>query len=125
VSYLGPFNKEFRELLIKRDFFSDCAKLNVPVTPNMNIAAFLVEDSVIGEWNLQSLPTDELSVQNGIMVTNAARYPLLVDPQGQGRTWIMNKEAVNNLCVTQLNDKMFRCVLPRVAPALSAAFLCT
>jgi len=81
----------------------------VPITPALNITQFLVEDATVGEWNLQGLPTDDLSIQNGIMVTNAARYPLLVDPQGQGRTWIMNKEQVNELRVTQLNDKMFRC----------------
>lgn len=30
VSYLGPFNKEFRELLMSRDFYGDCIKLNIP-----------------------------------------------------------------------------------------------
>ena len=57
---------------------------------------------------LQGLPTDDLSVQNGIMVTRATRYPVLVDPQGQGRTWIMHREEANQLKVTQLNDKLFR-----------------
>lgn len=36
------------------------------------------------------------------------RYPVLVDPQGQGRLWLMNREEANQLKVTQLNDKMFR-----------------
>lgn len=110
VSYLGPFNKEFRDLLIKRDFFADCRDQDVPTTPNMNLTAFLVDDATVGEWNMQGLPTDDLSIQNGIMVNNAARYPVLVDPQGQARTWILNKESKNELRVSQLNDKMFRCV---------------
>jgi len=33
---------------------------------------------------------------------------VLVDPQGQGRLWLMNREEANQLKVTQLNDKMFR-----------------
>jgi dynein heavy chain len=37
VSYLGPFNKEFRELLITRDFYGDCQRLAIPVTPNMQV----------------------------------------------------------------------------------------
>ncbi|CAG9462434.1 unnamed protein product [Pedinophyceae sp. YPF-701] len=108
VSYLGPFNKEFRELLLRRDFYQDCVDLAVPVTKDLRVARFLVDDSEIGEWNLQGLPTDELSIQNGIMVTRAARYPLMVDPQGQARSWLVRREADNRLQVTSLNDKWFR-----------------
>lgn len=39
----------------------------------LQVTKFLVDDAEVGEWVLQGLPTDELSVQNGIMVTRASR----------------------------------------------------
>ena len=108
VSYLGPFNKEFRDLLLQRDFYGDLTSRGVPVTENLDVTRFLVDDNEIGEWNLQGLPTDELSIQNGIMVTRATRYPVMVDPQGQGLSWIKSRETANQLKVTNLNEKHFR-----------------
>lgn len=68
----------------------------------------LVENSTVSEWTLQGLPNDELSVQNALIVTKSRSYPLLIDPQNQGKMWIKNKEADNNLQITSLNHKYFR-----------------
>lgn len=68
----------------------------------------LATDGEIGEWNIQGLPTDDLSTQNGILTLRAARWPLMIDPQGQGRSWIINRETPNGLKVVSFADKMFR-----------------
>lgn len=54
TSYLGPFNKEFRQLLVDRDLRSACTCLAIPVTPNLNVASFLVEDAEVAEWTAQA-----------------------------------------------------------------------
>ncbi|CAF0752391.1 unnamed protein product [Didymodactylos carnosus] len=107
LSYTGPFNQEFRTILIKQ-WRTDMVKRKVPFTEDLNIISFLVHNATISEWNLQGLPNDELSIQNGLIVTSAARFPLLVDPQGQGKAWIRNKEEKKDLQITSLNHKYFR-----------------
>jgi len=92
VSYCGPFNQQYRSYLINDKFTADCETRGVPVTRNMDVIEFLVDIGTIGDWNMQGLPTDPLSKQNGIMVTKSTRFPLLVDPQGQALSWIRNKE---------------------------------
>jgi dynein heavy chain len=107
LSYSGPFNQEFRNLILK-NWRTECQKRKIPVSDDLNLITMLVDNATIGEWNLQGLPNDELSTQNGIIVTSASRYPLLIDPQGQGKAWIKNKEAKNELLLTSLNHKYFR-----------------
>ncbi|CAI9729037.1 dynein heavy chain 5, axonemal-like [Octopus vulgaris] len=107
LSYSGPFNQEFRNRMIKI-WKNEMSQANIPFSEDLNIVAMLAENSTITEWNLQGLPNDELSIQNGLIVNEAARYPLLIDPQGQGKSWIKNREKANELQVTTLNHKYFR-----------------
>ena len=92
VSYCGPFNQEFRTLMVKDKFTKDCIDRNVPVSMDLDVISFSVNQSTIADWNMEGLPTDPLSIQNGILITQASRYPLLVDPQGQALKWIKSRE---------------------------------
>uniref|UniRef100_A0A8C2VG97 Dynein axonemal heavy chain 8 n=1 Tax=Chinchilla lanigera TaxID=34839 RepID=A0A8C2VG97_CHILA len=108
LSYLGPFNQIFRNYLLKDQWEIELKARKIPFTENLNLISMLVDPPTIGEWGLQGLPGDDLSIQNGIIVTKATRYPLLIDPQTQGKTWIKSKEKENDLQVTSLNHKYFR-----------------
>jgi dynein heavy chain len=93
VSYLGPFNQMYRKQLLEQTFYKDCVNSGIPVSKNMEVTKFLVDEATIAEWNSQTLPKDELSIQNGILVTKASRFPLLIDPQGQALQWLNKREA--------------------------------
>jgi dynein heavy chain len=95
VSYCGPFNQDFRKVCIVEKFTGDCKLRKVPVTEGLDVISFLVDQGIIGDWNIEGLPTDGLSIQNGILVTKSSRYPLLIDPQGQAIGWITKREVQN------------------------------
>lgn len=106
LSYTGPFNQQFRALC-QAEWQTELSKRDIPFTNGIDVVERLTDTATIGEWNLQGLPNDELSIQNGIIVTQAPRYPLLIDPQSQGKFWIKKKEE-DTLVVTTLNHKYFR-----------------
>jgi dynein heavy chain, axonemal len=118
VCYCGPFNQEFRAYLVNDKFVADCVSRNVPITQGLDVITFMVDIGTIGDWNIQGLPNDPLSTQNGILVTRSARFPLMIDPQGQAIAWIRNKEAANVdpiypqvlITDTKLKDRLERCM---------------
>uniref|UniRef100_H2ZG69 Dynein, axonemal, heavy chain 5 n=1 Tax=Ciona savignyi TaxID=51511 RepID=H2ZG69_CIOSA len=101
LSYSGPFKQEFRLLLIN-SWKKEMRKNKIPFNEVFGTVQVLISPHV------QGLPSDGLSVQNGIIVTKSGRYPLLIDPQTQGKTWIKRREKENNLQITSLNHKYFR-----------------
>ena len=107
LSYSGPFNSEFRDMLMVQ--WQGLLKTKkLPFTENINVVNMLINDNETSEWALQGLPSDELSLQNASIVTKARSYPLLIDPQGQGKNWMVAKESSNELQVTNLNHKYFK-----------------
>jgi dynein heavy chain len=105
VSYAGPFNKKFRNLMINEEFMKFIRDTQIPVSADPNPVKILTEESTIALWNKQALPTDQVSVENGTILTNSERYPLIIDPQLQGITWIREKEKANNLKSLRLGSK--------------------
>lgn len=52
----------------------------------------------------EGLPSDRVSLENGAVLTNCKRWPLLIDPQAQAIKWLKKKEE-GNLDIIQLTQK--------------------
>jgi dynein heavy chain len=94
VAYLGAFTPSFRAKISGgwRTLLSD---LDLPRTPGCDIRQTLADPVLIRSWNVCELPTDNHSIENGIMMQKAWRWSLFIDPQGQANRFIKNlgKEA--------------------------------
>lgn len=71
---------------------SDLLTRKVPVTQPFKLESIMTNDVEVTAWASEGLPGDELSIQNGLLTTRAARWPLCIDPQMQAVTWIKARE---------------------------------
>nr|XP_012232176.1 PREDICTED: dynein heavy chain 7, axonemal-like isoform X1 [Linepithema humile] len=103
VAYLGPFTMPFRVQQI-HEWVQLCTKLQVICSQDFQLREILGEPVLIRSWNIAGLPADAFSVDNGIIVMNARRWPLMIDPQSQANKWVRNMEKRNNISIIRLSQ---------------------
>ena len=81
LSYSGPFNFVLRKKMIFDHWKKDLVEKELPNKEGFSLQEFLSSDVEVSRWASEGLPSDELSVQNGILTNFASRYPLCIDPQ--------------------------------------------
>jgi dynein heavy chain len=91
VSYVGAFSLPFREKLVDEQWIKDMIARKMPMTEGVKPLDLLCDIAKIAGWNTEGLPNDTVSVQNGAILTNCTRWPLMIDPQLQGVKWIKNR----------------------------------
>ncbi|CAG5116906.1 unnamed protein product, partial [Candidula unifasciata] len=106
LSYLGPFLTTFRDEILLY-WKKQIDKLKIPCAYRFNFCTFMTKPTQLREWNIQGLPRDEFSTENGIIVTRCQRWPFLIDPQGQGSRWIKNMEGDFGLKVIDIRQPKY------------------
>nr|KAF6328674.1 dynein axonemal heavy chain 6 [Pipistrellus kuhlii] len=106
VAYYGAFTAQYRQLLIEC-WTQDCQSLEIPIDSSFNLISILGDPYEVRQWNTDGLPRDMISTENGILVTQGRRWPLMIDPQDQANRWIRNKEAKYGLKIIKLTDSNF------------------
>ncbi|NXM23807.1 DYH7 protein, partial [Oxyruncus cristatus] len=103
IAYLGAFTAAFRQECTK-DWSKLCQEKNIPCSEDFSLSQNLGDPIKIRAWNIAGLPTDAFSVDNGVIVDNSRRWPLMIDPQGQANKWVKNFEKENRLNVIKISD---------------------
>ncbi|NWW88000.1 DYH7 protein, partial [Rhynochetos jubatus] len=106
VAYLGAFTSSYRQMQTK-EWILLCKTKDIPCSDDFSLTNTLGEPVEIRAWNIAGLPSDMFSVDNGIIISNARRWPLMIDPQGQANKWIKNMEKANSLRIIKLSDPQF------------------
>eukprot|EP00960_Hanusia_phi_P070417 767305-Hanusia_phi.AAC.13 len=103
VAYVGPFTGMYRNDITKT-WIEKASELKIPVSTDFNLVGVLSKPVEVRSWNISGLPSDDVSVSNGIIVKNTTRWPLLIDPQMQANKWIKSMEEQNGLRLIKLTD---------------------
>ncbi|XP_021031708.1 dynein heavy chain 2, axonemal [Mus caroli] len=102
LSYMGPFLTNYRDEIINQIWIRKIRELQVPCSPRFAIDNFLTNPTKVRDWNIQGLPSDAFSTENGIIVTRGNRWALMIDPQAQALKWIKNMEGNQGLKIIDL-----------------------
>ena len=82
LAYLGAFAYSYRQELLDV-WLAGCKDQGINTTENFSLINVLADPYEIRLWNMYGLPRDRVSTENAILVTQASRWPLMIDPQEQ------------------------------------------
>lgn len=102
ISYAGPFTKVFRDK-ITAQWIAKLGEYKISCSDRYQLKNTLGNSLEIRNWTIKGLPSDTVSIDNGIMTVRSQRWPLMIDPQTQANQWIRNMHP-ENLRVIKLSE---------------------
>ena len=118
ISYVGSFSKKYRQELWENKWlpYLKESSTKIPLSAELDPLMLLTTSADIAKWNNEGLPNDRVSLENAAIVVNCKRWPLIIDPQLQGVTWVKNREG-KNLRIVRLGQRGY---LDSIEKAVSA-----
>jgi len=100
VTYLGAFPEDIRTTALA-DWKQRC-----DIT-NFQFMSFMATESDFLQWKAEGLPSDSLSMQNGLLITNAVQTPFVIDPNVQAAKWLQKNLENENVELVRQQDPKF------------------
>mmetsp|Transcript_6046 Transcript_6046/g.5646 ORF Transcript_6046/g.5646 Transcript_6046/m.5646 type:complete len:404 (+) Transcript_6046:3773-4984(+) len=106
IAYFGAFTGAYRERLVAK-WVAAAKEKGVPVAEGFDLIKIMGDPVTIRGWGIAALPTDKVSVENGILSTQAQRWPLCIDPEHQAHKWIRNIGKDEDLVILKFSTPNF------------------
>ncbi|KAJ7171883.1 dynein heavy chain protein 1 [Mycena crocata] len=110
LAYGGFFDQHYREVMWQ-EWSSHLSEANIKYKPELSLTEYLSTADDRLSWQSKSLPSDNLTTENAIMLKRFNRYPLIIDPTGQATTFLLNEYKERKITVTSFLDEAFLKVL--------------
>ena len=106
LTYGGFFDFKNRSLMMDR-WKHTLDVLGIDYREDLGIVESLSKASARLHWQAEGLPGDQLSLENGVILDHAVRFPLVIDPSGTAIAFIMKKFHNEKIQKTSFLDKAF------------------
>jgi dynein heavy chain 1, cytosolic len=107
MAYSGYYDQAMRNSLFNT-WISHLQNANIKFKEDLARIEYLSNADERMSWTASSLPTDDLCIENAIMLKRFNRYPLIIDPSGQATEFILNMYKDRKITKTSFLDNSFR-----------------
>jgi dynein heavy chain 1 len=106
ITYAGYFDQQVRNYLLDlwRIYLEECG---VEIEKVNTLSNYLSSGKQKLQWHENSLPVDDLCVENAIMIERYSRYPFIIDPTARIIEFLTKQHQARKLTVTSFLDDAF------------------
>ena len=106
LAYSGFFDQKYRDALMSK-WQGRLIDVSIKFKQELSVIEYLSHPDERLTWQSNSLPADNLCVENAIMMNRFNRYPLLIDPSGQAAEFLMKQYKAKKIVQTSFLDSSF------------------
>lgn len=106
LTYAGIFDHRMR-ISLSMEWSDILETLGIPFRRDIEMISYLSTPSEQMTWRGHGMSSDELAIQNCILLDRFNRFPLVIDPSGQATNFFMKKYASQKIIRTSFQDVSF------------------
>jgi dynein heavy chain 1, cytosolic len=106
LAYAGLYDQQFRKSMVD-DWLHHMSQSGISCKADGSVLGYLSSADERLEWQHNSLPADDLCMENAIMLKRFNRYPLIIDPPGRVTEFLKQQHQGRKLTVTSFLDDAF------------------